>query len=64
MEIEEFFDIGAALALQTRTTTVDGGEWAAESGELLFCKVSPFSISFFPSELSPREKSNPVGLKD
>lgn len=64
MQIEEFFDLGAALALQTRTTTADGGEWAAESGELLFCKVSLFYISVLPSELSPREESNTVGLKD
>lgn len=39
MTVEEFFDLGAAFGLQTRTTTVDGGEWASETGELLFFKV-------------------------
>lgn len=63
MQIEEFFDIGAALALQTRTTTTDGGEWASESAELLFCKVGSLPIFFLPSELSPREDSNPIDLK-
>lgn len=39
MDVEEFFDLGAAFGLQTRTTTADEGEWASESGKLLFSKV-------------------------
>lgn len=46
MDVEEFFDLGAALGLQIRTTTANGGEWAEESGELLFCKVSSVVRSF------------------
>lgn len=40
MEVEEFFDLGAAFALQKQVATPNEEEWA-ECGELLFCKVSP-----------------------
>lgn len=44
MDVEEFFDLGAAFGLQTRMTTASEGEWASEIGEILFFKVG--SISF------------------
>lgn len=39
MDVEEFFDLGAAFGLQTRTITASEGEWASETGKLLFYKV-------------------------
>lgn len=49
MDVEEFFDLGAAFGLQTRTTTADEGEWASESGKILFFKVCFISSrSVFP----------------
>lgn len=45
MEVEEFFDLGAAVALQTWTTAPDGNKYGSEKGEILFCKVS-FVITY------------------
>ncbi|KAG8164136.1 hypothetical protein KVR01_006054 [Diaporthe batatas] len=38
MDVDEFFDLGAALGLQIRTAMANGGEWAGENCQLLFCK--------------------------
>ncbi|KAL1860372.1 hypothetical protein Daus18300_009285 [Diaporthe australafricana] len=38
MEVEEFFDLGAAFALQTWTTAPDGKSYWPEKSEILFCK--------------------------
>ncbi|KAG6354683.1 hypothetical protein INS49_004701 [Diaporthe citri] len=38
MDVEEFFDLGAAFGLQTRMATADEGEWTSETGQLLFFK--------------------------
>lgn len=56
MDVEEFFDLGAALGLQARTNSSDEGEWAADSGELLFCKVSPLFAFGLPLYLSQKKK--------
>lgn len=60
MDVEEFFDLGAAFGLQTRTTTSGEGEWASETGELLFFKVGHI---FFRIHLPFRNATNSTFVK-
>lgn len=67
MTVEEFFDLGAAFGVQTRTNTADGGEWASETGKLLFFKVGLIFLELhipFSNATSERRtsNSNPGGL--
>lgn len=58
MDVDDFFDLGAAIGLQTRTTTANDGELASEMGEILFFKVGLLSSSLvLPPELSSAPKS-------
>jgi hypothetical protein len=60
MDVEEFFNLGAAFGLQIRTMTDTGGYWAEDSGDLLICKVS--LIVLYLSNLPSRKGSCVVGL--